>query len=37
MLSKLHVSCRVQHWSDINADVFVTLLEGLLAESAPGM
>ena len=36
MLSQLHVTTRVQHWSDINAAVFVTLYEGLCGDKLPG-
>ena len=36
MFSQLHVEQRVQHWSDINAHVFVTLFEGINGEPLRG-
>ena len=36
-LQQLHVAPRVKHWSDIGADVFVTLFEGISGEPLRGM
>ena len=36
MLSKLHLPTRVHHWSEVNAGLFLIIMEGLMAESLPG-
>ena len=37
LLQQLHVPQRIRHWADINAQVFITLYEGLCGESPSGM
>ena len=36
LLSQLNHPLRVHHWTEINAAVFVTLYEGILAEQLTG-